>query len=257
MSLSTQAHTRFQQAGFRLMLTLWLAMQGTKKVDSSSGSTSQSLVKPGQHKAHEAEGAVKRSADDQHSYSTDMPDVNLPQADCVKQNTTTTVQEVAVGTEEPCQQEGSPAVQIDAKSSDEAVCTADAQSTATEQSPSNCVFFARVPPTVPYESIHALFSQFGKVLNLNLFRPWASAKTSKVSMRQGMTKACHEAGYDKSMPSPGRYCQLPTDNTWQPGVHRLLLQVLPFECAVTLQEACWLLHHSFHFRNAGLWYCGV
>lgn len=43
-----------------------------------------------------------------------------------------------------------------------------------------CVFFARVPPTVPYESIMALFQQFGTVKSLNLFRPWASAKTSKV-----------------------------------------------------------------------------
>lgn len=47
------------------------------------------------------------------------------------------------------------------------------------------VFFARVPPTVPYESILALFQHFGTVKSLNLFRPWASAKTSKVgtSMR--------------------------------------------------------------------------
>jgi hypothetical protein len=45
-----------------------------------------------------------------------------------------------------------------------------------------CVFFARVPPTVPYESILALFQQFGTVKSLNLFRPWASAKTSKVNI---------------------------------------------------------------------------
>lgn len=44
----------------------------------------------------------------------------------------------------------------------------------------NSLFFARVPPTVTYESILELFAQFGKVQTLNLFRPWASAKTSKV-----------------------------------------------------------------------------
>lgn len=70
--------------------------------------------------------------------------------------------------------------------------TADADSAA----PSNSVFFARVPPTVPYEAIHALFAQFGTVLNLNLFRPWASAKTSKVGLllfnkpRPDHTAAC-------------------------------------------------------------------
>eukprot|EP00878_Enallax_costatus_P006771 GHUV01007097.1.p2 GENE.GHUV01007097.1~~GHUV01007097.1.p2 ORF type:complete len:445 (+),score=134.60 GHUV01007097.1:4633-5967(+) len=64
---------------------------------------------------------------------------------------------------------------ISASSSSADDTTAEADSAA----PSNSVFFARVPPTVPYESIHALFAQFGTVLNLNLFRPWASAKTSK------------------------------------------------------------------------------
>lgn len=44
------------------------------------------------------------------------------------------------------------------------------------------LFFARVPPTVSYESILELFTQFGTVLTLNLFRPWATAKTSKVRM---------------------------------------------------------------------------
>jgi hypothetical protein len=48
------------------------------------------------------------------------------------------------------------------------------------------VFFARVPPTVPYESIQTLFERFGKVKLLNLFRPWASAKTSKVGCLQAV-----------------------------------------------------------------------
>lgn len=42
------------------------------------------------------------------------------------------------------------------------------------------LFFARVPPTVTYEAIMELFAEHGKVLTLNLFRPWATAKTSKV-----------------------------------------------------------------------------
>jgi hypothetical protein len=42
------------------------------------------------------------------------------------------------------------------------------------------LFFARVPPTVTYEALMELFAAHGKVLTLNLFRPWATAKTSKV-----------------------------------------------------------------------------
>jgi RNA recognition motif-containing protein len=41
------------------------------------------------------------------------------------------------------------------------------------------IFFARVPPLVPYEHLHELFSKFGTIKNLNLFRRWATAKTSK------------------------------------------------------------------------------
>lgn len=44
----------------------------------------------------------------------------------------------------------------------------------------NCaIFFARVPPLVPYEDLLALFSRYGEVKHLNLFCKWASAKTSK------------------------------------------------------------------------------
>jgi len=32
---------------------------------------------------------------------------------------------------------------------------------------------------VPYDDLHALFSRFGTVQHLNLFRRWATAKTSK------------------------------------------------------------------------------
>ena len=42
------------------------------------------------------------------------------------------------------------------------------------------LFFARVPPTVEVDAIRALFERYGEVQELNLFRPWATAKTSKV-----------------------------------------------------------------------------
>jgi hypothetical protein len=42
------------------------------------------------------------------------------------------------------------------------------------------VFFAKVPPCVPASEIAALFTRCGKVLGVNLFKPWATSKTSKV-----------------------------------------------------------------------------
>jgi hypothetical protein len=41
-------------------------------------------------------------------------------------------------------------------------------------------FFARVPPTMTHEQLVELFSKYGTVEDLNLFRPFAEAKTSKV-----------------------------------------------------------------------------
>jgi RNA recognition motif-containing protein len=41
------------------------------------------------------------------------------------------------------------------------------------------VFFARVPPPVPYDDLLTLFRQYGEVKDLNLYRRWATAKTSK------------------------------------------------------------------------------
>lgn len=41
------------------------------------------------------------------------------------------------------------------------------------------MFFARVPPTVPSDGLLALFAKFGTVKHLNLYRRWATAKTSK------------------------------------------------------------------------------
>jgi hypothetical protein len=42
------------------------------------------------------------------------------------------------------------------------------------------VYFARVPPCVPVEELEELFGSCGKVVNVNLFKPWATSKTSKV-----------------------------------------------------------------------------
>jgi hypothetical protein len=43
-------------------------------------------------------------------------------------------------------------------------------------------FFARVPPTIMHEQLVELFSKYGAVEDLNLFRPFAEAKTSKLRL---------------------------------------------------------------------------
>ena len=53
------------------------------------------------------------------------------------------------------------------------VCCNDSTGTNTS------IFFARVPPMVPDNDLLQLFSRFGTVKDLNLFRRWATAKTSK------------------------------------------------------------------------------
>lgn len=42
-----------------------------------------------------------------------------------------------------------------------------------------CIFFAGVTPIITTETLMALFSQFGTVVDLNLFKPWSGSKTSK------------------------------------------------------------------------------
>lgn len=42
------------------------------------------------------------------------------------------------------------------------------------------IFFAGCTPIVSSETIYALFSQFGRVEDINLFRPYSGSKTSKV-----------------------------------------------------------------------------
>jgi hypothetical protein len=51
------------------------------------------------------------------------------------------------------------------------------------------VFFACVPPCVAAEGIEELFNSCGTVRHVNLFKPWATAKTSKV--RSYTTAAVH------------------------------------------------------------------
>jgi RNA recognition motif-containing protein len=41
------------------------------------------------------------------------------------------------------------------------------------------IFFARVPPPAPYDDLLTLLRQYGEVKDLNLYRRWATAKTSK------------------------------------------------------------------------------
>ena len=43
------------------------------------------------------------------------------------------------------------------------------------------VFFARVPPLVNEDVIERIFATCGDVLDVNLYKPWATSKTSKVS----------------------------------------------------------------------------
>lgn len=41
------------------------------------------------------------------------------------------------------------------------------------------LFFARCPPSLPYDELLQLFSAFGEVEKLNLYRRWAKARNSK------------------------------------------------------------------------------
>jgi hypothetical protein len=52
----------------------------------------------------------------------------------------------------------------------------------------DAIFFARVPPMVPYEDLHELFSRFGEVTDLNLFRRWQTGE----SQDQGGLSPCKE-----------------------------------------------------------------
>lgn len=68
-----------------------------------------------------------------------------------------------------------------------------AQTTPAEQ---RSIFFAGVTPIIPSETLMALFSQFGPVQSINLFKPWAGSKTSKgcgiVSVLLSLLQLCAE-----------------------------------------------------------------
>jgi hypothetical protein len=53
------------------------------------------------------------------------------------------------------------------------------------------VFFAGVTPTVAVETLLNVFARFGRVMDLNLFRPYKGCRTSKV--RQHPTHGCDHA----------------------------------------------------------------
>lgn len=46
-------------------------------------------------------------------------------------------------------------------------------------SPATAVFFARCPPLVTEAEIQSVFSEYGEVVDVNLFRRWPAAKVSK------------------------------------------------------------------------------
>jgi hypothetical protein len=46
------------------------------------------------------------------------------------------------------------------------------------------LFFARIPPTVSAGDICAFFSSVGEVELCNLYKPWATAKASKVIVQR-------------------------------------------------------------------------
>ncbi|WIA19336.1 hypothetical protein OEZ85_003968 [Tetradesmus obliquus] len=50
---------------------------------------------------------------------------------------------------------------------------------AAKPDPGAAVFFARAPADASTEEIHDLFSQFGDVEGINIYRSWPSAKSSK------------------------------------------------------------------------------
>jgi hypothetical protein len=67
-----------------------------------------------------------------------------------------------------------------------AAAAPDAQSPAvqpTSEELDRCartIYFARVPPCVSLDEIREVFGSCGPIVEVNLFRPWATAKTSKV-----------------------------------------------------------------------------
>jgi hypothetical protein len=64
-----------------------------------------------------------------------------------------------------------------------AECSGGSSSSSSSGGPDDhFVFFAKVPPSVPASDILKLFSTCGKVVDINLFKPWPSSKSSKVCL---------------------------------------------------------------------------
>jgi hypothetical protein len=49
-----------------------------------------------------------------------------------------------------------------------------------QQTPECTLFFAGVSPFATPEELLKVFAQFGRVMNINLYRPYRGCKTSKV-----------------------------------------------------------------------------
>jgi hypothetical protein len=49
-----------------------------------------------------------------------------------------------------------------------------------QQPAGTTIFFAGVSPIAPPEDLLKVFAKFGRVMNINLYRPYRGAKTSKV-----------------------------------------------------------------------------
>jgi hypothetical protein len=58
----------------------------------------------------------------------------------------------------------------------------ESQSSSSQWGASATVFFAGVSPIATTEALLGVFAQFGRVMNINLFKPYKGSKTSKVSM---------------------------------------------------------------------------
>jgi hypothetical protein len=106
---------------------------------------------------------------------------------------------------------------------------------AVPEDTSRTLYFARVPPTVPSEEILALFKTCGPVRNLQLYRPWRKARSSKVRAAAAALRhfSVYSAGHSKhTTPVFGRCAgpavtpnPPPPVSTEQVALHRSPVQV--------------------------------
>lgn len=69
----------------------------------------------------------------------------------------------------------------------QAAAAAPAPPPEPQQSNNSTLFFCGATPVVTVEALLTVFAQFGRVLDLNLFRPYRGCRTSKVGAGQGST----------------------------------------------------------------------